>query len=116
MAQSRKRSGSRRSSKPKPTFRGQVPLEVVDRLLYRFVALVKQGLRMRSVNPLDYRTGTSPDGAIRPQSESPTCLRVRTGRLPWARFAGGRLRQVGRVLVKAEEPRAERARPPEAMD
>ena len=51
MAQSRKRSGSRRSSKPKPTFRGQVPLDVVDRLLYRFVALVKQGLELMLRDP-----------------------------------------------------------------
>ena len=51
MAQSRKRSGSRRSSKPKPTFRGRVPAEVVDQLLYRFVALVKQGLELMLRDP-----------------------------------------------------------------
>lgn len=47
MARSRKCSSrTRQSSKPKPTFRGRVPLEVVDRLLYRFVVLVKQGLEL----------------------------------------------------------------------
>ncbi len=51
MAQSRKRSGSQRSAKPKPTFRGRVPPEVVDRLLYRFVTLVRQGLELMLRDP-----------------------------------------------------------------
>jgi len=52
MARSSKRSsGTRRASKPKPTFRGRVPLEVVDQLLYRFVALVKQGLELMLRDP-----------------------------------------------------------------
>ena len=35
---------------------------------------------MRSVNPLDYRMGTSPDGAIRPQSELPIDVGTLRGR------------------------------------
>ena len=47
MARSRQGpSRLRRASKPKPTFRGQVPADVVDQLLYRFVALVKHGLEL----------------------------------------------------------------------
>jgi len=47
MAKRKNRSGgSRRKSKPKPEFRSQVEAELVDRLLYRFVALVKHGLEL----------------------------------------------------------------------
>lgn len=47
MARSRRRSsGSRRPSKPQPTFRSRVEAEVVDELLRRFVALVKHGLEL----------------------------------------------------------------------
>jgi len=42
--QRHKRSGQR--SKPEPEFRSQVETELVDQLLYRFVALVKQGLEL----------------------------------------------------------------------
>lgn len=47
MARRKKRSGSsRRKSKPKPKFRSKVDADVVDRLLYRFVALVTKGLTL----------------------------------------------------------------------
>jgi hypothetical protein len=45
----RKRSGKR--STPKSGFRNQVEAEVVDRLLYRFVALVKHGLELMIRTP-----------------------------------------------------------------
>jgi len=43
--------GSGRKSKPKPEFRSQVEDEIVDQLLYRFVALVKKGLALMLDNP-----------------------------------------------------------------
>ncbi len=39
------------SRKPKPAFRGQVEAEVVDQLLYRFVALVRRGLELLLTEP-----------------------------------------------------------------
>jgi hypothetical protein len=39
------------SRKPKPAFRGQVEAEVIDQLLYRFVALVKRGLELLLTDP-----------------------------------------------------------------
>jgi len=45
----RKRSGQR--SKPKSEFRGQVEVEVVDRMLHRFVTLVKHGLELMLRDP-----------------------------------------------------------------
>jgi hypothetical protein len=44
-----KRSGKR--SKPKPEFRSRVETELVDQLLYRFVALVKHGLELMLRDP-----------------------------------------------------------------
>jgi len=46
MANKKRTSGSRQRAKPKPEFRSRVEAEVVDRLLYRFVALVKRGLEL----------------------------------------------------------------------
>lgn len=43
--------GSGRKSKPKPEFRSQVEDEIVDQLLYRFVALVKKGLELMLDEP-----------------------------------------------------------------
>ena len=54
MAKKGKKKRSKRSGrrpKPKPEFRGQVETELVDRLLYRFVALVKHGLELMLRNP-----------------------------------------------------------------
>jgi len=52
MVRSRKGSSrTRRSPKPKPTFRSRVPAELVDQLLYHFVALVKQGLELMLQTP-----------------------------------------------------------------
>jgi len=54
MAKKGKKKRSKRSgrwSKPKPKFRGQVEAELVDRLLYRFVALVKHGLELMLRDP-----------------------------------------------------------------
>jgi hypothetical protein len=45
--------GSGRKSKPKPKFRNQVEDEIVDQLLYRFVALVKKGLELMLDDPSD---------------------------------------------------------------
>jgi len=52
MAKRRKRGGdSRRKSRPKPKFRNKVEADLVDRLLYSFVALVKQGLELMLHDP-----------------------------------------------------------------
>jgi len=52
MAKRKKGSGgSRRKAKPKPEFRSKVETELVDRLLYRFVALVKHGLELMLHSP-----------------------------------------------------------------
>ena len=52
MARRKKRvGGSRRKPKPKAKFRSKVDIELVDQLLYRFVALVKQGLEVMLCDP-----------------------------------------------------------------
>jgi hypothetical protein len=51
MARKKGARGSGRQSKPKPGFRSQVEDEIVDQLLYRFVALVKKGLELMLDNP-----------------------------------------------------------------
>jgi len=40
----------KKHAKPKPVFRNKVGAELVDELLYRFVALVKHGLACASLN------------------------------------------------------------------
>jgi len=46
MAKQKRASRSPQRARPKPEFRSRVEAEVVDRLLYRFVALVKRGLEL----------------------------------------------------------------------
>ncbi len=84
-----KRSGQR--SKPKPEFRGQVEAELVDQLLYRFVALVKHGLELMLRNPSELARKEfrqNPDLVYSAEEIPALVLWVAVGayELPWPAF------------------------------
>jgi len=83
--------GSGRESKPKPEFRSQVEEELVDQLLYRFVALVKKGLELMLADPSELRrTEFRQNPALAHTAEDIPELVLWTGvlayELPWSEF------------------------------
>jgi len=50
----KKKEGGTQKPKSKPEFRTRVDPDLVDRLLYRFVFLVKQGLELMLTDPLSW--------------------------------------------------------------
>jgi hypothetical protein len=83
--------GSSQKSKPKPEFRNQVEDEVVDQLLYRFVALIKQGLELMLDDPSELtRTEFRQNPALAHTAEDIPALvlwaAAQAYELPWSEF------------------------------
>jgi len=85
----KKKHGQR--AKSKPAFRGQVTAEVVDRLLYRFVALIKCGLELMLHDPSELTRQEfrrNPDLVYTPAEIPVLVLWAAVGayELPWPAF------------------------------
>jgi hypothetical protein len=104
--------GSGRKSKPKPEFRSQVEDEIVDQLLYRFVALVKKGLELMLDDPSDLtRTEFRQNPALAHTAEDIPALvlwaAVMAYELPWSEFCQHILTQPAWMTLLGVETQAE---------
>ncbi len=104
--------GSGRKFKPKPEFRSQVEDEIVDQLLYRFVALVQKGLELMLDAPSDLtRTEFRQNPALAYTAEDIPALALWAAtmayELPWPEFRQHILTHPARMTLLGVETKAD---------